>query len=183
MTRVQLWLVRHGETKWSATGAHTGRTDLPLTPEGERQALQIREFFKGRHFALVLVSPLERARQTCRLAGYDSSAIVDSNLTEWDYGAYEGRTTPEIQIERPGWSLWRDGVPGGESIEQVTARTQAVLERVAACSGDVLLFAHSHTLRVLCCSWLGLPPEAGRLFALDTASVSTLGYERDTRVI
>jgi probable phosphoglycerate mutase len=180
---VQLWLVRHGETEWSATGQHTGRTDLPLTLEGKLHARQIGGFLSGRGFALVLTSPLQRARETCRLAGYGESAIIDANLREWDYGEYEGRTTPEIQSERPGWSLWRDGVIGGESIEQVATRAQKVIDRAAASSGDALLFAHGHILRVLAAFWLGLPPDVGRLFALGTASVSVLGYERDTRVI
>lgn len=126
---VQLWLVRHGETEWSATGQHTGRTDLPLTLEGKLHARQIGGLLNGRAFALVLTSPLQRARETCRLAGYGESAIVDANLQEWDYGEYEGRTTPEIQIQRPGWSLWRDGVIGGERIEQVAARAQKVIDR------------------------------------------------------
>jgi broad specificity phosphatase PhoE len=179
----QLWLIRHGETEWSASGQHTGRTDLPLTLEGKLQARQIAGFLNGRGFALVLTSPLQRARETCRLAGYGESAIIDANLREWDYGEYEGRTTPEIQIERPGWSLWRDGVIGGERIEQVAARAQKVIDRAVASSGDALLFAHGHILRVLAVCWLGLPPEAGRLFALGTASMSILGDERDTRVI
>ncbi len=180
---VQLWLVRHGETEWSASGQHTGRTDLPLTLEGKLHARQIAGFLNGRGFALVLTSPLQRAHETCRLAGYGESAIIDANLREWDYGEYEGRTTPEIQIERPGWSLWRDGVIGGESLEQLANRAQRVIDRALSSSGDVLVFAHGHILRVLAACWLGLPPEAGRLFALGTASVSILGYEHDTRVI
>jgi probable phosphoglycerate mutase len=165
---MQLWLVRHGETEWSTTGQHTGRTDLPLTLEGKFHARQIAGFLNGRGFALVLTSPLERARETCRLAGYGERAIIDANLREWDYGEYEGRTTPEIQIARPGWSLWRDGVIGGECIEQVAARAQNVIDRAVASSGDALLFAHGHILRVLTACWLGLPPETGRLFALGT---------------
>jgi broad specificity phosphatase PhoE len=180
---LQLWLIRHGETEWSASGQHTGRTDLPLTLEGKLHARQIAGFLGGRAFALVLTSPLQRARETCRLAGYGDSAIIDSNLREWDYGEYEGRTTPQIQIERPGWSVWRDGVIGGESLEQLATRAQKVIDRAVSSSGDVLVFAHGHILRVLAACWLGLPPEAGRLFALGTASVSILGYERDTRVI
>jgi broad specificity phosphatase PhoE len=180
---MQLWLVRHGETEWSASGKHTGRTDLPLTPEGQQRAREIGRFLIGRRFPLVLTSPLQRARETCRLAGYGGSAAVDSNLREWDYGEFEGRTTLEIQSERPNWSLWGDGVTGGETIGRVAARAQAVIDRAHANSGDALLFAHGHILRILSCCWLGLPPEAGRLFALDTASVSTLGYERETRVI
>ena len=180
---LQLWLIRHGETEWSASGQHTGRTDLPLTLEGKLHARQIARFLGGRVFALVLTSPLQRARETCRLAGYGGSAVIDANLREWDYGEYEGRTTPQIQIERPGWSLWRDGVIGGESLEQLANRAQKAIDRALSSSSDVLVFAHGHILRVLTACWLGLPPEAGRLFALGTASVSILGYERDTRVI
>ena len=179
----QVWLVRHGETEWSASGKHTGRTDLPLTRGGEQRAREIRRFLTGRSFSLVLTSPLQRAHETCRLAGYSGFAVLDPNLLEWDYGEYEGRTTPEIQRERPGWSLWRDGVICGEDIGQVAARAQAVIDRALHGSGDALLFAHGHILRVLSCCWLGLPPEAGCLFALSTASVSTLGYEHETRVI
>ena len=180
---LQLWLIRHGDTEWSASGQHTGRTDLPLTLEEKLHARQIARFLGSRVFALVLTSPLQRARETCRLAGYGDSAVIDPNLREWDYGEYEGRTTPQIQIERPGWSLWRDGVIGGESLEQLASRAQKVIDRALSGSGDVLVFAHGHILRVLAACWLGLPPEAGRLFALGTASVSILAYERDTRVI
>ena len=172
---LQSWLVRHGETEWSASGQHTGRTDLPLTLEGKLHARQIAGFLGSRAFALVLTSPLQRARETCQLAGYGDSAIIDANLREWDYGEYEGRTTSQIQIERPGWSLWRDGVIGGENLKQVATRAQMVIERALSSSGDVLVFAHGHILRVLAACWLGLPPEAGRLFALGTASVSILG--------
>jgi probable phosphoglycerate mutase len=126
---------------------------------------------------------MQRARDTCRLAGYGDSAHVDPNLREWDYGDYEGRTTPDIQKERPGWSLWHDGVPNGETIEQVAARAEAVLARALAADGDTALFAHGHILRILTARWLQLDPQCGSLFALSTASVSTLGYERETRVI
>jgi broad specificity phosphatase PhoE len=180
---VQLWLVRHGETEWSLSGQHTGRTELPLTRTGEQQAREIGKLLRGQRFAIVLTSPLLRATETCRLAGYGDNAIVDENLQEWDYGEYEGRTTPEIHEHRPGWSLWRDGVPGGESIEQVATRAQAVIDRALANSGDALLFAHGHLLRILACCWLGLPPEDGRLFSLGTAKVTTLGYEHQARVI
>jgi broad specificity phosphatase PhoE len=180
---VQLWLMRHGETEWSASGRHTGRTDLPLTVEGERRAQGLAALLAGRKFALVLTSPMQRARETCRLAGLGAGATVDANLMEWNYGDYEGRTTAAIQAERPGWSLWSDGVVGGETIAQVAARAQAVIVRATAAGGDAALFAHGHILRVLTACWLGLPPDAGRLFALSTASVSTLGYEHDTRVI
>jgi probable phosphoglycerate mutase len=182
-SRAQLWLVRHGETQWSLSGQHTGRTDIPLTEKGEHQAIQIGRYLKGRNFAVVLTSPLLRARETCRLAGFGEKAKVDLNLREWDYGDYEGRTTQEIRKVRPGWSLWKDGVPGGESIEQVAARAQAVIDDVAGSPGHLLLFAHGHILRVLLCCWLGLPPEDGRLFALVTGTVSMLGYEHEVRVI
>ena len=182
MTR-EIWLIRHGETAWSRSGAHTGRTDLPLTAAGRDNAAAIGRWLKGRAFALVLTSPMERARDTCRLAGYGDAAQVDPNLCEWDYGDYEGRTTSDIQMERPGWSLWRDGVPNGESIEEVAVRAEAVLARAVAADGDTALFAHGHILRILTACWLQLDPRCGSLFALSTASVSTLGYERETRVI
>jgi broad specificity phosphatase PhoE len=181
--RVQLWLVRHGQTAWSLSGQHTGRTDLPLTPAGEQQARDIGKLLGGRSFATVLTSPLLRARETCRLAGYSDHAVIDPNLQEWNYGDYEGKTSAEIQKERPGWSLWKDGVVHGESIEQVAARAQAVIDRAVAGSGDALLFAHGHLLRILTSCWLGLPPRDGSLFALGTGTLTTLGYEHVTRVI
>ena len=183
MTLQQLWRVGHGETEWTASGQHTGRTDLPLTLEGKLHARQIAAFLNGHHFGLVLTSPLQRAKETCRLAGYGECAIVDANLSEWDYGDYEGRTTAEIQKMRRAWSLWSDGVPNGETIVQVAARAQNVIDRVLTGSGDALLFAHGHILRILAACWLGLAPQAGRLFALGTAAVSTLGFEHQTPVI
>jgi len=179
----ELWLIRHGETEWSRSGAHTGRTDLPLTGAGRENAAAIGRWLAGRPFAMVLTSPLERARETCRLAGYGGAAQVDPNLAEWNYGDYEGRTTPQIQQERPGWSLWKDGVLNGENIADVAARADAVVERALAADGAVALFAHGHILRILAARWLGLPPVSGKLFALGTASVSTLGFEHETRVI
>jgi probable phosphoglycerate mutase len=180
----ELWLVRHGETEWSLSGAHTGRTDIPLTPKGRENAMAVGLYWAGRKFAGVLVSPLQRARETCRLAGYEN-ARIEPDLSEWDYGDYEGRTTSQIQAERPGWTLWGDGVPNGETAAQVAARADRVISRALAIQGegDVALFAHGHILRVLAARWLELPPEDGRLFALGTAAVSTLGYERETRVI
>ena len=180
----ELWLMRHGETEWSRSGAHTGRTDIPLTDAGRRNAAAVGRYLAGRPFALVLVSPMQRARETCRLAGYEN-ALIDPDLSEWNYGDYEGRTTQQIQAERPGWSLWTDGVPNGETVAQVGARAGRVIARALAVAGegDVALFAHGHILRILTATWLGLPPEDGRLFALGTASISTLGYERETRVI
>ena len=178
-----LWLIRHGETQWSLSGAHTGRTDLPLTAAGRENAAAVGRFLAGRRFDLVLTSPLARARETCRLAGYAAQGQIEPNLREWDYGDYEGRSTAEIQRERPGWSLWSDGVANGESIDQVAARASSVIDRTSGAEGDVALFAHGHVLRILTACWLGLPPDAARLFALGTGSVSILGYERETRVI
>jgi len=180
----ELWLVRHGETEWSLSGAHTGRTDIPLTAAGRQKAAAVGRYLTGRRFAGVLVSPLQRARETCGLAGYEN-AQIDADLKEWDYGDYEGRTTAQIQEERPGWTLWSDGVPNGETAAQVAARAESVIARAMAVdgAGDVALFAHGHILRVLAARWLGLPPQDGRLFALGTAAVSTLGHERETRVI
>jgi probable phosphoglycerate mutase len=182
-SRPEAVLVRHGETEWSRSGKHTGRTDVPLTEHGRAQAQAVGEALRGRDFALVLTSPLERARETCRLAGFDDQAQTRDELMEWDYGAYEGRTTPEVREERPGWTLWRDGVPGGETIEQVAERVDRVIEEIRGTDGDAVLFAHGHVLRVLTARWLGLEPHAGRLFALDPATLSTLGYERETRVV
>ena len=176
-------LVRHGETEWSRDGKHTGHTDVPLTDGGRQQARVVGEALRGRDFALVLASPLSRAFETCELAGFGDRAERRDYLMEWNYGAYEGRTTPEIREERPGWTLWRDGVPGGETIEQVEARVDRVIEEIRGADGDALLFAHGHVLRVLTARWLGLEPHAGRLFALDPATLSTLGHERETPVI
>ena len=176
-------LVRHGETLWSRSGKHTGRTDIPLTEEGRRQSERVGETLRGRRFALVLTSPLQRAAETCRLAGLGDVAAFREELMEWDYGAYEGRTTPEIRAEVPGWSLWRDGVPEGENAADVGRRVDAVIADVRAVDGDVALFAHGHLLRVLAARWLGLPPTEGRLFALDPATISILGHERETPVL
>jgi probable phosphoglycerate mutase len=179
----EIWLMRHGETAWSVSGAHTGRTDIPLTENGVKQAQDLRLRLKGRKFALVLVSPMSRARETCRLAGYADVAEVSPDLLEWDYGDYEGRSTPEIQKDRPGWSLWRDGVPNGESVEQVGTRVARLIERAAQVQGDVAMFAHGHVLRIMTAVWLGLPPKDGQLFALNTGTMSVLGFEHEYRVI
>jgi broad specificity phosphatase PhoE len=176
-------LVRHGETEWSRDGKHTGRTDVPLTARGRQQAKAVGEALRRREFALVLTSPLSRALETCRLAGFGDRAVSREELMEWDYGAYEGRTTAEIREERHGWTLWRDGVRHGETIEEVAARIDRVIAELRVVDGDSLLFAHGHVLRVLAARWLGLEPHAGALFALDPASVSALGYERETSVI
>jgi len=176
-------LVRHGETLWSRDGKHTGRTDIQLTETGRRQSERVGDTLRGRRFALVLASPLQRAAETCRLAGLGDVAVFRKELMEWDYGSYEGLTTPEIRAEVPGWSLWRDGVPEGENAADVGRRVDRVLADVRAVDGDVALFAHGHLLRVLAARWLGLPPTEGRLFALDPATISILGHERETPVI
>jgi probable phosphoglycerate mutase len=178
-----IWLIRHGETEWSLSGAHTSHTDLPLTENGIYYASLLAAELSEYAFSLVLTSPMRRARQTCEAAGYGKFAVVDDALCELDYGDYEGRTTAEIQRERPGWSLWRDGCPHGESFDHAAARVEAVIARAVAAEGDVALFAHGHILRILAARWLSLTPDSARLFALSTASLSTLGYERDTRVI
>lgn len=179
----ELWLFRHGQTIWSETGQHTGRTDLPLTEGGQRRARAIERRMAGRPFTLVLCSPLARAVDTCRLSGYGDVAEPTDDLMEWDYGDYEGRATLDVQKERPGWSLWTDGVPGGEAADEVGARARRIIRRADGVDGDVALFAHGHVLRVLTACWLGLAPADGRLFVLGTASVSVLGYEHDTRII
>ena len=176
-------LVRHGETEWSRTGKHTGSTDIPLTERGRRQAQAVGAALRDRDFALVLTSPLGRALETCRLAGFGERAVQRDELMEWDYGTYEGRTTAEVREERPGWTLWRDGVPDGETVEQVGERVDRVLDDLRPLDGDALLFAHGHVLRVLTARWLELDPGAGRLFALDPATISALGNERETAVI
>jgi probable phosphoglycerate mutase len=179
----ELWLIRHGETEWSLSGAHTGRTDIPLTAAGLEQAAALGIALGNKAFSLVLTSPMSRARNTCEAAGFGTRAEVDDNLREWDYGDYEGLTTREIRAGNPQWSLWEDGAPGGEAPGAVAARADAVIERAEAATGDVALFAHGHLLRVLTARWLGLEAACGRLFALTTASISHLGYERETRVI
>jgi len=182
-TGQEVLLVRHGETEWSRSGQHTSRTDIPLIEEGRERALQLGRRLAERHFSLILSSPLRRAYDTAKLAGLADDAQVTDELVEFGYGEYEGRTTPEIRGERPGWTLWGDGVPGGETADEVGARADRVLEELGSVDGDVLLIAHGHVLRVLSARWLGLEPAAGRLFALDPATLCVLGYERETRVI
>jgi broad specificity phosphatase PhoE len=179
----EIWVVRHGETAWSLSGQHTGSTDIPLTDHGREEAAAVGRYLQGREFALVLVSPLQRARESCRIAGYDAVAEVDPDLREWGYGCYEGRTTAQIREKRPGWSLWDDGADGGETSDEVAIRARRVIARVESVNGDVLLFAHGHVLRILAACWLGLPSNAGRLFALGTASFGVLGHERESRVL
>jgi broad specificity phosphatase PhoE len=180
---VEVVLARHGETEWSLNGRHTGRTDIPLTENGRRQGLVLKEALAGRDFVRVLSSPLERALETCRLAGLGDRVETTDDLLEWDYGEYEGITTKDIRAERPGWYLWRDGCPGGETAADVGRRVDRVIDAVADLDGDAVLFAHGHVLRVLTARWLRLGPENGALFKLDTGTLSTLGYERETRVI
>jgi probable phosphoglycerate mutase len=186
----ELWLIRHGETAWSAEGRHTGRTDIPLTGNGREQAAALGKFLAGTKFAAVLCSPLRRARETCEIAGFGDVAVVDEGLKEWNYGAYEGRTSQEIQTEIPGWSVWKDAIVGGESAEQVGARADGVIARALAVSGPetnqvtrVALFAHAHILRILAARWIGLEARDGSLFVLGTGSVSVLGWEKVARVI
>jgi broad specificity phosphatase PhoE len=176
-------LVRHGETEWSRAGKHTGRTDIPLTDRGRKEAQAVGAELRGRRFASVLTSPLARAFETCRLAGFGELTELREELMEWDYGAYEGRKTTEIRKDHPGWTLWRDGVPEGETIAQVEARVDRVIAELRAVAGDAVVFAQGHVLRVLAARWLGLEPAAGRLFALDAATISILGFERETPVI
>ena len=176
-------LVRHGATEWSESGQHTGRTDIPLTATGIRHAELIRPRLAGCRFAAVLTSPLSRAAETCRLAGLGERAQRREGLLEWDYGAYEGLTTAQIRGQDPGWLLWRDGCPGGETAPEVGTRVDGLMGELSTIDGDVALFAHGHVLRVIAARWIGLPPEAGGLFALSTATLSVLGYEREVAVI
>jgi broad specificity phosphatase PhoE len=179
----ELWLIRHGETEWSLTGQHTGTTDIPLTDAGRRRGIDLGKILARKQFALVLTSPLSRARETCDLAGFGERAQVTGDLAEWDYGIFEGKTTREIRAERPGWSIWETDVPNGETVEAVAERAARVIELASAAAGDVALFAHGHILRILTGRWLGLEPRSGRLFALDTGSIGVLGHEHENRVI
>jgi broad specificity phosphatase PhoE len=180
---VEIVLARHGETEWSRDRRHTGRTDIPLTDNGRRQAGVLGDALVGRTFARVLSSPLSRALDTSREAGLGDRAELTGDLCEWDYGEYEGITTVEIRTRRPGWNLWRDGCPGGETAADVGRRVDRVIESLAGLEGDAAVFAHGHVLRVLTARWLGLGPAQGALFKLDTGTLSVLGYERETRAI
>ena len=185
-TGTELWLIRHGETEWSLGRKHTSRTDIVLTEHGRRRAEELRDYLSGTEFTAVLTSPLKRARETSAIAGFGDVAKVDDGLREWDYGVHEGRTTEEIRAEAPGWSVWKDEIVGGETVEHVGERADGVIARALAAGGEggrVALFAHAHILRVLAARWIGLEAEAGRLFVLGTGSVSVLGWERETRVI
>ncbi len=183
MSPNRIVLVRHGETEWSRSGRHTGRTDVPLTDAGRHQAALLASRLVGGEWALVLTSPRWRAVETCRLAGLGARAEVDDDLQEWDYGVYEGRTTADIRAERLGWSMWRDGCPGGEDAAAVARRVGRVLERVGETAGDVAVFAHGHVLRVLGARWVGTDPAWGAALLLSTASLSVLGWEHDVPVL
>ncbi len=179
----RLWLVRHGETEWSKGGRHTSRTDVPLTDVGRGQAAGVALKLSGQEFALVLSSPKVRALETARLAGFGDRVETTDELLEWDYGDDEGRTTPEIRAERPGWTVWADGPLGGETADQVAARVDRVIARVRAGEGDALVFAHGHVLRVLAARWINQAPGDGRYLELATGSASVLGWERETPTI
>lgn len=178
--RPDVVLVRHGATEWSVSGRHTGRTDLPLLPEGEEQARRAGRQLDGRSFALVLVSPLQRARRTCELAGFGDVAEVDDHLLEWDYGEYEGVTTATIRESVPGWTVWDGPILGGEPIDAVAARADRVIERLRGAGGDCALFGHGHMLRILAARWCGMDPGNGRHLPLSTGTVSELGWEHET---
>jgi len=179
----KLWIVRHGETTWARLGRHTSHTDVPLTRAGRDDARRVGAALHGHSFALVLSSPKRRALETARLAGFAESVEVTDDLLEWDYGLDEGRTTPEIRAERPGWTIWHDGPRDGESARHVAARVDRVIARARAARGDTLAFAHGHVLRALTARWLDLPVRDGRLFELGTATISVLGWEREQPVI
>jgi broad specificity phosphatase PhoE len=183
VTHPEVWLARHGETDWSANGRHTGRTDLPLNDNGRAAARKLADTLAGMRFDLVLTSPMQRARDTCALAGYGEQAQIDDDLNEWDYGDYEGITTSEIREIRPGWTAFDDGFPGGETITQVAARADRVIERVRGVEGQVLIFGHGHGLRILAARWIELPPVEGARLILETATVSVLGWEREVAAI
>lgn len=182
----ELWLVRHGETEWSLSGAHTSRTDIPLTDHGRKRAEELRDYLSGTKFDAVFTSPMKRARETCAIAGFGDQAVIEDGLKEWDYGIFEGKTTKEIQAETPGWSVWKNEIVDGEAVEHVGERADGVIARALAAApdgGKVALFAHAHILRILTARWIGLPAVDGSLLALGTGSLSRLGWERETRVI
>jgi probable phosphoglycerate mutase len=180
---MEVVLARHGETEWSRDGRHTGRTDIPLTENGRAQALALRDALAEWGLVRVLSSPLQRALETCRLAGLGDRVETTDDLLEWDYGEYEGITTAEIRRSRPDWNLWRDGCPGGETAADVGRRVDRLIAAIEGTDGDVALFAHGHVLRVVAARWVGLGPEGGALLALSTATLSALGFERETRVV
>jgi len=176
---LNVFAIRHGETEWSLSGQHTGTTDIPLTDKGRPLAERMRPALAREAFALVLCSPMQRSRETCALTGLGDKAVIDADLAEWNYGQYEGLTPKQIQERRPGWLIFRDGCPGGESPEQVGVRVDRVIERARAAQGDVALFAHGHVLRVLAARWIGQPAGSGQHFLLDTGTLCILGYYHD----
>ncbi|SNS75924.1 probable phosphoglycerate mutase [Granulicella rosea] len=185
---VELWLVRHGETEWSLSGAHTSRTDISLTDHGRQRAVELHDYLAGTTFAKVLTSPMQRARETCQIAGFGAQAVIENGLMEWDYGESEGKTTKEMRAkyDDPDWSVWTRPIVGGEAVEHVGERADGVIARAldgVADHGKVALFAHAHILRILAARWIGLPATGGALFGLGTGSVSVLGWERETRVV
>jgi probable phosphoglycerate mutase len=179
----RLFVIRHGATEWSRSGQHTGHTDIPLLPEGEAQARATGALLAGHEFALVLTSPLQRARRTCELVGLADQSEIEPNLIEWDYGDYEGITSAQIHETVPGWTVWTGAVPGGDTIDQVAARADAVIERALAADGDTIVFAHGHILRLLTARWCELEPAEGRRFVLDPATLCVLGWEHESRAI
>jgi len=179
----RLFVIRHGATEWSRGGQHTGHTDIPLLPEGEAQARATGALLAGHEFALVLTSPLQRARRTCELVGLADQSEIEPNLIEWDYGDYEGITSAQIHETVPGWTVWTGAVPGGETIDQVAARADAVIERALTADGDTIVFAHGHILRMLTARWCELDPTEGRRFVLDPATLCVLGWEHASRAI
>ena len=184
----ELWLIRHGETEWSLSGAHTSRTDIPLTDHGRQRAEELRDFLKDTKFAKVLVSPMQRARETCEIAGFSAQAQIEKGLTEWDYGESEGKTTKEMRekYNKPDWSVWSDPIIGGETVDHVGERADQVIADALEGTpddGKVALFAHAHILRITAARWIGLEAAGGKLFGLGTGSVSVLGWEREIRVI
>jgi probable phosphoglycerate mutase len=179
----EIWLLRHGATEWSRNGRHTGSSDIPLLPEGEAEARSLAPLLARQHFAQVWVSPLQRARRTCELAGLGAEAQPNENLREWDYGSYEGITTAEIRQTVPGWSVWSHGCPGGEDAAAVTQRCEALIAQLLALEGNIALFAHGHLLRSLAGTWIGQGAVGGKHLALGTGSHSLLGFERENPVI
>ena len=180
---MNVFAIRHGETAWSLSGQHTGTTDIALTDNGRRLAERMRPALAKEAFALVLCSPMQRARETCALAGLGDKTVIDADLAEWNYGQYEGLTPKQIHERRPGWLIFRDGCPGGESPEQLGQRVDRVIARARTASGDAALFAHGHVLRVLAARWIGLPASAGQHFLLDTGTLCILGYYRDVPAV
>jgi broad specificity phosphatase PhoE len=179
----KVYVVRHGETEWSLSGQHTGVTDIPLTENGRAVARSLGPILAEQSFALVLTSPLRRARETCELAGLGAHAVLEPDLKEWNYGEYEGLTPKQIHAKAPGWMVFRDGCPGGETPKEIGARVDRVIARVRAAPGDVALFAHGHVFRVLVARWIGLPPGGGQHFLLDTATLNVLGYYRNSPAV